>query len=40
MQIAARNGYVPMLELIKGWGGSIFTRGPKGDSLYHLAVME
>ena len=38
MQIAARNGFVPMLELIKGWGGSIFTRGTKGDSLYHLAV--
>jgi hypothetical protein len=38
MQIAARNGFIPTLEMLMRWGGSIFTRGPRGDSLYHLAT--
>jgi ankyrin repeat protein len=38
MQISARNGHIEMLELISSWRGSVFTRGPKGDTLYHLAA--
>ena len=38
MQIAARNGSVPMLDLIKQWGGSLTTVGPKGDTLFHLTA--
>ena len=38
MQIAARNGSVTMLALLLQWGGSIGTRGPKGDTLFHLAA--
>jgi hypothetical protein len=38
MQIAARNGSIPMLSLLLQAGGSISTRGPKGDTLFHLAA--
>ncbi len=38
MQIAARNGAVELLTLIHEHGGEISSRGPKGDSLYHLAA--
>eukprot|EP01033_Poteriospumella_lacustris_P000878 gene878-631_t len=38
MQIAARHGSVPMLALIHQHGGSLSTRGPKGDTLFHLAA--
>jgi hypothetical protein len=38
MQIAARNGSIPMLSLVLQAGGSISTRGPKGDTLFHLAA--
>lgn len=38
MQIAARNGSPPMLSLVHEHGGEISSRGPKGDTLYHLAA--
>lgn len=38
MQIASRWGSVEMLQLLESHGGSISSRGPKGDSLYHLAA--
>lgn len=38
MQIAARNGSINMLDLLSQCGGSIETRGLKGDTLYHLAA--
>ena len=38
MQMAARNGSTSMLELLSQNGGSIQTRGLKGDTLYHLAA--
>lgn len=38
MQIAARHGSVPMLALIHQHGGHLLTRGPKGDTLLHLAA--
>jgi len=38
MQIAARNGSTQVLSLIHEHGGEISTRGPKGDTLYHLAA--
>eukprot|EP01032_Pedospumella_encystans_P007541 gene7541-9038_t len=38
MQIAARNGSPKMLSLIHEHGGEISSRGPKGDTLYHLAA--
>ncbi len=37
MQIAARNGSIPILELLHDFGGNISSRGPKGDTLFHLA---
>jgi ankyrin repeat protein len=37
MQIAARNGSIPLLQLIYTHGGSLFTRGLRGDTLFHLA---
>jgi ankyrin repeat protein len=37
MQIAARNGSIPMLHLLHAHGGSLFTRGLRGDTLFHLA---
>jgi len=38
MQIAARNGDIPMLELLLSRGGPYTSRGPKGDTLIHLAA--
>eukprot|EP00596_Hydrurales_sp_CCMP1899_P005212 CAMPEP_0119052398 /NCGR_PEP_ID=MMETSP1177-20130426/73701_1 /TAXON_ID=2985 /ORGANISM="Ochromonas sp, Strain CCMP1899" /LENGTH=724 /DNA_ID=CAMNT_0007031951 /DNA_START=2705 /DNA_END=4879 /DNA_ORIENTATION=- len=38
MQIAARNGSIPMLSMVLQAGGSISTRGAKGDTLFHLAA--
>lgn len=38
MQIAARNGSIAMLALIRQHGGSLDSRGPKGDGLFHLAA--
>ena len=38
MQIAARNGSIPMLELLSQNGGSLESRGPKGDTLHQLAA--
>lgn len=38
MQIAARNGSIMMLEILRQHGGSIESKGPKGDSLFHLAA--
>lgn len=38
MQIAARNGSIPMLELLSVNGGSISTKGHKGDTLFQLAA--
>lgn len=38
MQIAARNGSVPMLELLKANGGDVDTLGPHDDTLLHLAA--
>ena len=37
-QLAARNGNVDMLGLLREWGGYIFSRGPMGDTLLHLAA--
>ena len=37
-QIAARNGSVAILEVLKKHGGDITTLGPYGDSLIHLAA--
>ena len=38
MQIASRYGSVPMLEVLKEHGGLLSSRGPKGDTLFHLAA--
>lgn len=38
MQIAARNGSIPMLALVNEFGGSIQSTGPNGDGLFHLAA--
>ena len=38
MQIAARNGSIIMLEILRQYGGSIDSCGPKGDTLFHLAA--
>lgn len=38
MQIAARNGSVEAMNLLHEHGGTIGTRGPRGDTLYHLAA--
>jgi Ankyrin repeats (3 copies) len=38
MQIAARNGSIPTLELLSLNGGSIATKGIIGDSLFQLAA--
>ena len=38
MQIAARNGCVPMLEMLHFYGGDLWTRGRRGETLLHLAV--
>jgi ankyrin repeat protein len=38
MQIAARNCDRKMLELLHHFGGRVNSRGPKGDSLVHLAA--
>ena len=37
MQIASRIGSVCCLDLLYQYGGSISTRGPRGDTLVHLA---
>jgi len=39
MQISARNGSVAMLEMLHSNGGSVSTRGPRGDTLFHLSAM-
>ena len=38
IQIAARNGSVEALTLLHEHGGSISSRGQRGDTLYHLAA--
>lgn len=38
MQIAARNGCIPMLLMLHQEGGNLSSRGPKGDTLAHLAA--
>lgn len=38
MQIAARNGCIAMLRLLFEHGGALFSRGPKGETLFHLAA--
>lgn len=38
MQIAARNGCVPMLEMLLHYGGDLWTRGRRGETLLHLAA--
>ncbi len=38
MQICARNGSVPMLTMLLKYGGQLSSRGPKGDTLFHLAA--
>lgn len=38
MQIAARNGSIPMLSLLHTSGGELSSRGPKGETLFHLAA--
>jgi ankyrin repeat protein len=38
MQIAARNGSVVLLELLNQNGGSLYSKGQRGDSLYQLAA--
>ncbi|RYH15476.1 ankyrin repeat domain-containing protein [archaeon] len=38
MQIAARNGSIPMLSLLHSSGGELPSRGPKGETLFHLAA--
>jgi len=38
MQIAARNGNVPLLSLLQSWGGEMSSRGPRGDTLMHLSA--
>jgi len=38
MQIAARNRAPTVLTLVHEHGGEISSRGPKGDTLYHLAA--
>ena len=37
MQIAARNGNLPMLKMLYLRGGSLYTKGLRGDNLFHLA---
>ena len=37
MQIAARNGNLSMLKMLYLSGGSLNTKGLRGDNLYHLA---
>ena len=37
MQICARNGSVNMLSMLLKHGGRLSSRGPKGDTLFHLA---
>jgi ankyrin repeat protein len=38
MQIAARNGNIPMLELLFQNGGNIHSKGASNDSLYQMAT--
>eukprot|EP01031_Cornospumella_fuschlensis_P029989 gene29989-36223_t len=38
MQIAARNGSIPVLTLLHSSGGELSSRGPKGETLFHLAA--
>jgi len=37
MQLVARNGHLPMLKLLFHYGGKLNSRGPRGDTLLHLA---
>ena len=39
MQISARNGSVAMLEMLHSNGGSVNSRGPRGDTLFHLSAL-
>lgn len=39
MQISARNGSVEMLEMLLQNGGAINSRGPNGDTLFHLSAL-
>lgn len=39
MQISARNGSVSMLRMLLDHEGSIYSRGPRGDTLFHLAAL-
>eukprot|EP01031_Cornospumella_fuschlensis_P025898 gene25898-31275_t len=38
IQIAARNGSIPVLSLLHSSGGELSSRGPKGETLFHLAA--
>jgi ankyrin repeat protein len=38
MQIAARNGCIAMLQALYEHHGDLSTRGPKGETLFHLAA--
>jgi ankyrin repeat protein len=38
MQISSRNGCIDMLEMLYLRGGSVASRGLKGDTLFHLAA--
>ncbi len=38
MQIASRNGNLDILRILHRSGGSIYSRGPRGDTLFHLAT--
>jgi hypothetical protein len=38
MQIAARNGALPVLKLLHESGAQLSTRGKEGDTLVHLAA--
>jgi hypothetical protein len=37
MQIAARNGCLQIMKILYERGASIYTRGEKGDTIFHLA---
>jgi hypothetical protein len=38
MQIASRFGSLEMLQVLHRHGGDLWSKGPKGESLYHLAA--
>ena len=38
MQIAARNGSVAMLQMLQHYGGDLWSRGRRGETLLHLSA--